>query len=54
MGFFQFQGSRAGLFSTLPPVTSKKSIVFLGMMKIAGFFKVSKYHAGLTLSEISL
>jgi hypothetical protein len=25
--------------STLPPVTSKKSIVFLGMMEIAGFFQ---------------
>jgi SOS-response transcriptional repressor LexA len=25
--------------STLPPVTSKKSIIFLGMVKIAGFFK---------------
>jgi hypothetical protein len=25
--------------STLPPVTSKKSIVFLRMVKIAGFFK---------------
>jgi hypothetical protein len=25
--------------STLPPVTSKKSIVFLRMMKIGGFFK---------------
>jgi len=25
--------------STLPPVTTKKSIVFLGMVKITGFFK---------------
>jgi hypothetical protein len=34
--------------STLPPVTSKKSIVFLGMVKIARFFKglSHAFHAG--------
>jgi len=48
MGFFSVPGLpgwsfqqriHGGKDSTLPPVTSKKSIVFLGMMKIAGFFK---------------
>ncbi|MGM0383081.1 MAG: hypothetical protein ACQEQO_06290 [Thermodesulfobacteriota bacterium] len=39
MDFFQFQGSRAGFSSTLPPVTSKKSIIFHTMTKIVTFFK---------------
>jgi hypothetical protein len=38
-GFFKFQGSWVGFFSTLPTVTSKKSIVLLWITKIISFCK---------------